>query len=68
MMMFLIFLVTLAIAYFAWRIVDQLPDLIYRLSEIQRDVADLRRMRTEDLHTEEKPAVEAPASETEQSE
>ena len=53
-MTFLIFLVLLAIAYFAWRIVDQLPDLVYRLSEIQRDVADLRRLREED-----KPAVEA---------
>ena len=53
-MTFLIFLVLLAIAYFAWRIVDQLPDLVYRLSEIQRDVADMRRLREED-----KPAVEA---------
>ena len=53
-MTFLIFLVALAIAYFAWRIVDQLPDVIYRLSEIQRDVADLRRMSEE-----AGPAVEA---------
>ena len=52
-LIFLVFLVTLAIAYFAWRIVDQLPDLIYRLSEIQRDVADLRR-----LCEEEEPAIE----------
>lgn len=42
-MTFLIFLAALAIAYFAWRIVDQLPDLVYRLSEIQRDVAEVRR-------------------------
>lgn len=42
-MTFLIFLAVLAIAYFAWRIVDQLPDLVYRLSEIQRDVAEVRR-------------------------
>ena len=53
-MTFLIFLVALAIAYFAWRIVDQLPDVIYRLSEIQRDVADLRRMSEEN-----RSAVEA---------
>ena len=53
-MTFLIFLVLLAIAYFAWRIVDQLPDLVYRLSEIQRDVADMRRLQEED-----KSAVEA---------
>ena len=43
MMEFLIFLAAGATAYFAWRIVDQLPDVLYRLSEIQRDVAELRR-------------------------
>ena len=42
-MEFLIFLAVGATAYFAWRIVDQLPDVLYRLSEIQRDVAELRR-------------------------
>lgn len=43
MMEFLIFLGVGATAYFAWRIVDQLPDVLYRLSEIQRDIAELRR-------------------------
>ena len=43
MMEFLIFLAVGATAYFVWRIVDQLPDVLYRLSEIQRDVAELRR-------------------------
>lgn len=42
-MNFLILIALIAIAYFAWRIVDQLPDIVYRLSEIQRDLADLRR-------------------------
>ena len=42
-MTFLIFVVVVVLAYLAWRIVDQLPDIVYRLSEIQRDVADLRR-------------------------
>ena len=42
-MEFLVFLAAGATAYFAWRIVDQLPDVLYRLSEIQRDVAELRR-------------------------
>ena len=42
-MEFLIFIAVGATAYFAWRIVDQLPDVLYRLSEIQRDVAELRR-------------------------
>ena len=34
-----------ASAYFLWRIAEQLPDLIFRVSEIQRDLADLRRAR-----------------------
>lgn len=42
-MNFLLLIALIAIAYFAWRIVDQLPDIVYRLSEIQRDLADLRR-------------------------
>lgn len=44
---FLSFLVLLVIAYLLWRVTDQLPDLIFRLSEIQRDVAELRRQTTE---------------------
>ena len=48
MMDFLVFLAAGATAYFAWRIVDQLPDVLYRLSEIQRDVAELRRRVQED--------------------
>ena len=30
----------LAFAYLLWRISDQLPDVLYRLSEIQKDIAD----------------------------
>ena len=44
---FLSFLVLLVIAYLLWRVTDQLPDLIFRLSEIQRDVTELRRQITE---------------------
>lgn len=44
-MAFLSFLVLLAIAYMMWRIMDQLPDIVFRLSEIQRDVAELRRQQ-----------------------
>lgn len=40
---FFSFIVLLAIAYLVWRVTDQLPDLIFRLSEIQRDVAEIRR-------------------------
>ncbi len=42
-MAFLSFLVLLAIAYMLWRIMDQLPDVLFRLSEIQRDIAEIRR-------------------------
>ena len=42
-MTFLILLGVIAVAYFAWRVSDQLPDVIYRLGEVQRDVAELRR-------------------------
>lgn len=44
---FFSFLVLLGIAYLLWRIVDQLPDLAFRLSEIQRDVAEIRRREAE---------------------
>jgi len=47
-MSFLSVLVLLATAYLLWRITDQLPDLIFRLSEIQRDVAELRRQEQDD--------------------
>ena len=40
---FLSFIVLLGIAYLLWRVTDQLPDLIFRLSEIQRDIAEIRR-------------------------
>ena len=42
-MAFLTFLVLLGIAYMIWRIMDQLPDVVFRLSEIQRDIAEIRR-------------------------
>ena len=64
-MTFLIFLAAVAVAYFAWRIVDQLPDLVYRLSEIQRDTAEIRR-RLEDAGGENAPA-DAGAAEDEPS-
>ncbi len=32
-----------ALVYLVWRIGDQLPDLVFRLGEIQRDIAELRR-------------------------
>jgi hypothetical protein len=44
---FFSFLVLLIIAYLVWRVTDQLPDLIFRMSEIQRDVAEIRRAQTD---------------------
>lgn len=40
---FFSFVVLLAVAYLLWRISDQIPDILFRLSEIQRDIAELRR-------------------------
>ena len=57
---FFSFIVLLAIAYLLWRISDQMPDILFRLSEIQRDIAELRR-RSE-------PAAEEPAAQVEQAE
>ena len=37
------FVVLLAIAYLLGRISDQVPDILFRLSEIQRDIAEIRR-------------------------
>ncbi len=44
---FLSLLVLIGIAYLLWRVTDQLPDLIFRLSEIQRDVAEIARRSRE---------------------
>jgi len=43
-MQFLSFLALLGIAYLLWRLTDQVPDIIFRLSEIQRDTAELLRL------------------------
>ena len=43
MMGFLSFVALLAIAYLVWRVADMLPDLIYRISEMQRDIGEIRR-------------------------
>jgi hypothetical protein len=42
-MEFLSFLVLCAIAFFLWRIADQMPDVLFRLSEMQKDIAAMRR-------------------------
>jgi len=57
---FLSFLVLLAIAYLVWRISDQLPDIVFRVSELQRDVAELRRNVATSEGPKEAPAAEEP--------
>ncbi len=47
MMAFLSFLALLAIAYLLWRLIDQVTELAFRLSEVQRDVADMARRTTD---------------------
>jgi len=56
---FFSFIVLLAIAYLLWRISDQMPDVLFRLSEIQRDIAELRR-RNEPPPAEPEPAAPEP--------
>jgi hypothetical protein len=57
---FFSFLVLLVIAYLLWRVTDQLPDLIFRLSEIQRDVAEIRRSQADRSAGEPAPAPAPP--------
>lgn len=52
-MSFLSFLILLGIAYMLWRIMDQLPDVVFRLSEIQRDIAEIRRNMQEPARSSE---------------
>jgi hypothetical protein len=45
---FFSFVLLLAIAYLLWRISDQIPDILFRLSEIQRDIGEIRRRTDKD--------------------
>ena len=60
MMGFLSFVALLAIAYLVWRVADMLPDLVYRISEIQRDIGEIRRSLRDDMDTSS-AADESPA-------
>ena len=63
---FLSFLVLVGVAYLIWRISDQLPDLIFRVSEIQRDVAEIRRRLAEGSAPMAPRTPESPAGSTAQ--
>lgn len=58
---FLSFIVLLGIAYLVWRVTDQLPDLIFRLSEMQRDLAEIRRRVADESQSAPEPAATATA-------
>jgi len=59
---FLSFIVLLGIAYLVWRVTDQLPDLIFRLSEMQRDLAEIRRRVADESQGASEPAPTATAA------
>jgi hypothetical protein len=61
MLDFISFLLLAAVAYLIWRISDQLPDVIFRVSEIQRDVAEIRR-NLNGAGGDDEPATAAPPS------
>lgn len=44
-MEFFSFIVLILIAVLLWRINSQIPDLIFRLSEIQRDIAFFKKSK-----------------------
>jgi hypothetical protein len=63
MMAFLSFLLLAGVAYLIWRISDQLPDVIFRVSEIQRDVAEIRRnLNGADDASPDEPEASTPTS------
>ena len=35
-----------AITYFVWKIADQLPDLLFRVAEIQRELGEIKRAQS----------------------
>ena len=57
-MEFFSFIVLVLIAVFLWRINNQLPDLLFRLSEIQRDISQIKK--STHLEGETKSTIETP--------
>ena len=50
------------VAYFAWRVADQMPDIAFRLSEIQRDMATVARKASEPAPATVVQAAPAPVA------
>ncbi len=65
-MAFLSFLLLAGVAYLIWRISDQLPDVIFRVSEIQRDVSEIRRNLNGPGADDKPAAAPAPSATTDQ--
>lgn len=59
---FLSFVLILAIAYLLWRISDQIPDILFRLSEMQRDIAEIRRRGDAEQEAAPAPVADEPAA------
>ncbi len=59
---FLSFVLILAIAYLLWRISDQIPDILFRLSEMQRDIAEIRRRGDAEQEEAPAPVADEPAA------
>ena len=57
-MEFFSFIVLVLIAVFLWRINNQLPDLLFRLSEIQRDISQIKKSTSPE--DEIKSTIETP--------
>ena len=50
---FITCIAVLGIAYGIYRLVDQLADVLFRVSDIQRDIADIRRKLVKDERASE---------------
>ena len=55
-MEFFSFIVLVLIAVILWRINNQIPDLIFRLSEIQRDIAFFKKSKAASLDLDQDDA------------
>ena len=61
---FLTFLLMAGLTYLVWRISDLLPDIVYRLNEIQRDLAEIARQRERSGASPAAPTSAPPATST----
>ena len=60
MLDFLSVLLLGALVYLVWRIVDQLPDIVFRLGELQRDISEMRRLQDKSTAAPQAPGAGGP--------